>query len=181
MKQKKKFLIFYGMDLKIIEEVFYLFEKLLYVIAILFLIFSYFKDKQKTKKALKKSWKSFMNIFPLLSGIILLMGLVLTLLSPKIISNVIGGNSGFLGMLTTSIIGAITLIPGFIAFPLASSLLDLGAGVVQVAVFVSTLMMVGIVTAPLEIEYFGKKETLYRNFFSFIFSFIIAVVIGVVV
>jgi uncharacterized membrane protein YraQ (UPF0718 family) len=83
-------------------------------------------------------------------------------------------------MLITAVIGAITLIPGFIAFPLAASLLERGAGISQIAVFVSTLMMVGIVTAPLEIEYFGKKETLLRNALSFLFSFIAAAVIGAV-
>lgn len=84
-------------------------------------------------------------------------------------------------MLTTAVIGAITLIPGFIAFPLAASLLEKGAGITQMAVFVSTLMMVGIVTMPLEIQYFGRKEALLRNAFSFLFSFIVAAVIGVVV
>lgn len=50
----------------------------------------------------------------------------------------------------------------------------------QIAVFVSTLMMVGIVTMPLEIKYFGKKATILRNSLAFVFSFIVAIVIGVV-
>lgn len=158
-----------------------MFEKTLYIIAISFLVSSYVKDKNKTKKGLKKAWKSFMNIFPAFSGILLLIGLVLTILSPDVISSIIGNKTGFLGMLVTSIIGSITLIPGFIAFPLAASLMEKGAGVAQIAVFVSTLMMVGLVTVPLEIEYFGKKETLLRNSFSYIFSFIAAAIIGMVV
>lgn len=142
---------------------------------------SYYKDREKTKKGLKKAWKSFLNVFPAFAGVLALTGLVLTLLSPDLISRLIGQNTGLLGMLVTSLIGAITLIPGFIAFPLAASLLEKGAGITQIAVFVSTLMMVGIVTAPLEIEYFGKKETLLRNAFSFLFSFVVATVIGLVV
>lgn len=158
-----------------------MFEKTLYVVAVSSLMLSYYKDREKTKKGLKKAWKSFLNVFPAFAGVLALTGLVLTLLSPDLISRLIGQNTGLLGMLVTSLIGAITLIPGFIAFPLAASLLEKGAGITQIAVFVSTLMMVGIVTAPLEIEYFGKKETLLRNAFSFLFSFVVATVIGLVV
>ena len=51
----------------------------------------------------------------------------------------------------------------------------------QIAAFVSTLMMVGVVTMPVEIKYFGKKATLLRNGAAFIFSFVVALIIGMVV
>jgi len=157
------------------------FTIVLYLISIGFLIISFTKDKKKTRMALVKSWKSFMNILPSFAGVLALIGLVLTMLSPEIISKIIGANTGIIGMIVTSIIGAITLIPGFVAFPLAASLLQKGAGVMQIAVFISTLMMVGIVTMPLEMKYFGKKEAVLRNLFAYIFSFIVAFVIGMVV
>ncbi|HHW03987.1 MAG TPA: permease [Thermoanaerobacterales bacterium] len=153
----------------------------LYSISIVLLIISFIKDKQKTRMALNKSWKSFISILPAFAGVLALVGLVLTILTPEIISGIIGANTGIIGMIVTSIIGAITLIPGFVAFPLAASLLQKGAGVMQIAVFVSTLMMVGFVTMPLEMKYFGKKETILRNLFAYIFSFIVAFVIGMVV
>ncbi|MDD2574723.1 MAG: permease [Bacillota bacterium] len=158
-----------------------MFEILLYAAAVSLLGLSYYKDREKTKKGLKKAWKSFLNVFPAFAGVLALTGLALSIISPDFISRFIGNSTGFLGMLTTAVIGAITLIPGFIAFPLAASLLEKGAGITQMAVFVSTLMMVGIVTMPLEIQYFGRKEALLRNAFSFLFSFIVAAVIGVVV
>jgi uncharacterized membrane protein YraQ (UPF0718 family) len=77
-------------------------------------------------------------------------------------------------------IGSITLIPGFIAFPLAKILLENGAGISQIAAFISTLMMVGIITIPLEIKYWGKKATFIRNALAFIFSIIIAMTMGVI-
>ena len=51
----------------------------------------------------------------------------------------------------------------------------------QIGAFISTLMMVGVVTIPVEIKYFGKKMTLLRNFMAFILSFFVAYVIGKVV
>ena len=75
--------------------------------------------------------------------------------------------------------GCITLIPGFVAFPLAASLLAAGAGYAQIAVFISTLMMVGIATLPLEIKYFGRKTALKRNVLALISAMLTSSVIGV--
>ncbi|MDI3533832.1 MAG: hypothetical protein PWQ82_197 [Thermosediminibacterales bacterium] len=158
-----------------------MFTTVLYIVSIIFLGISFYKDKKKTKTALLKAWKSFMNVFPAFAGVLALVGLMLTVLTPEIISKIIGSNTGILGMFIASIVGAITLIPGFVAFPLASSLLEKGAGVEQIAVFVSTLMMVGFVTMPLEIKYFSRKEAFLRNSFSYIFSFVVAFIIGMVV
>jgi uncharacterized membrane protein YraQ (UPF0718 family) len=152
----------------------------LYLLAVIFLIVSFIKDKKKTKMALKKAWKSFENIMPQFLTILALLGIVLALLSPEVIANLLGQKAGWLGMMIASIIGSITLIPGFIAFPIAALLLKNGAGYAQIAVFVSTLMMVGIITLPLEFKYFGKKISIMRNTFAYLFSFIVALVIGVV-
>jgi hypothetical protein len=64
---------------------------------------------------------------------------------------------------------------------MAALLLNSGAGYMQIAVFVSTLMMVGVVTLPVEIKYFGKKVTFLRNLIAFLFSFFVAYIIGRVV
>ncbi len=157
-----------------------MFEVILYIIAVTFLSFSFFRDHKKTKMALMKSWKAFENIVPALLGVLTLIGLVLTVLSPHVITVALGQNTGFWGMILTSIIGAITLIPAFVAFPMAASLLTGGAGTMQIAVFVSSLTMVGTVTAPLEAKYFGWKTTILRNGFAYLFSFIAAIIIGMV-
>ena len=157
-----------------------MFTIILYVAAAALLILSFFKDKKKTKMALKKAWKSFENILPQFLSILVIIGIMLAVLSPEIISKLIGKESGWMGMITAALIGSITLIPGFVAFPLAAALLKSGAGFMQIAVFISTLMMVGIVTIPVEIKYFGKKAAILRNLLAFGFSFVVAIVIGVV-
>lgn len=58
---------------------------------------------------------------------------------------------------------SITLITGFIAFPLAQVMLEMGVGVMRVAIFVSTLMMAGVVSAPMETRFFNRKTILLRN------------------
>lgn len=154
-----------------------MFTRALYIISFGLLILSFAKDRDKTRAAVSKAIRAFLNIMPDFATVLAIVGLMLTFLSPGTVANIIGKETGILGMFITSIVGAITLIPGFVAFPLAKSLLDMGAGIMQIAVFISTLMMVGFVTAPLEIKYFGKKVTFLRNTFAYIFSFIVAIVI----
>ncbi len=154
---------------------------ILVIITVTLLIFSYYKDKRKTKKALNKAWKAFENILPQFLGIIMLVGMLMAIFNADLISKIIGTQSGWLGVSLSAIVGAITLIPGFISFPTAKMLLDNGAGYMQIGAFISSLMMVGVITAPVEIKYFGKKLTIMRNVLAFIFSFLVAFIIGKVV
>jgi uncharacterized membrane protein YraQ (UPF0718 family) len=154
---------------------------ILYSITILLLLLSYLKDKNKTTSALKKAWKSFENIMPQFLGIIFLVGITLALLKPEVISNIIGRNSGIYGVFIASVVGSITIMPTFVAFPTADMLLKNGAGYAQVGALVTTLTMVGVVTLGMESKFIGKKTALLRNFIAFLFSFVAAFVIGKVV
>lgn len=151
-----------------------------YVLALSGLALSFFKSREKTKLALKKAWKSFENLLPQLLAILIIIGVMLAVLTPEQISGLLGTESGWVGVLIAAAIGSITLVPAFVAFPLAAALLQNGAGYMQIAAFVSTLMMVGIVTMPLEKQYFGKKATIARNGLAFIFSLVVALIMGIV-
>lgn len=151
----------------------------LYSLAILALIVSTVKSRQKTMLALKKAWKSLENILPQLLTILLVIGIALAILTPGQISRFIGGESGWMGTFIAIAIGSITLVPGPVAFPLASALLENGAGYMQLAAFISSLTMVGVVTMPMEISYFGKKSTVLRNSLALGFSVFVAVAMGV--
>lgn len=154
---------------------------ILYIMAIFGLTYSFFKSKIRTKMAIKKALKSFENLLPQFLGILILIGIVLSVMDKNMISSLIGERSGIIGFIISGIIGSITLIPGFVAMPLIASLLKVGAGYTQMTMFLSTLMMVGIVTLPMEIEYFGKKITYIRNVACFIASIFIALIIGKVI
>jgi len=152
-----------------------------YVLAAALLAISYLRDRKRTRQAVGKGLRSLANIIGEFSAVLIVVGIMLTVVSPQAISSLLGAQSGWVGMLLSSLLGSITLIPGFVAFPLAKSLLDRGAGVVQVAVLLSTLMMVGVVTLPIEIKYLGRKEALLRNGLAYIWSLIAALIIGWVV
>ena len=155
-----------------------MFTIILYCAAGGLLVLSSFKSREKTKKALKKAWKSFENILPQFLTVLLIIGMMLAVLDEGTISKLLGTESGVLGMGIAAVIGSVTLIPGFVAFPLAASLLKAGAGYGQITMFVTTLMMVGVVTLPVESKYFGRKATLRRNLFALIYAVCISFVIG---
>ncbi|SHJ71629.1 permease [Parasporobacterium paucivorans] len=152
-----------------------------YGLAIALLAVSFFKDKKKTKTALKKAWRAFENILPEFLTVIFLVGFLLAVLNTETISKIIGAESGWIGVVLAAVIGSVTLIPGFVAFPTAAILLENGAGYTQIAAFLSTLMMVGVITLPVEMKYFGKKISIIRNVLAFFFSFAVAAIIGMVV
>jgi uncharacterized membrane protein YraQ (UPF0718 family) len=154
---------------------------ILYLAAGLGLGISFFKDRKKTTMALNKAMKAFESILPQFLVVLILVAITLSVLDTTTISRFLGTKSGIFGVLAASLVGAITLIPGFIAFPAAAALLRNGAGATQIAAFVSSLMMVGVVTLPMEIKHFGKRAALMRNIFAFGFSMLAALFVGWVV
>jgi len=151
---------------------------ILLIITVVVLIISLILDKNKTVAGIKSGWKMFLKILPALLNILILVSIILYLLPSQTISHWLGRGSGFTGMAIAAIIGSISLIPGFIAFPLASLLLKSGVAYSVIAVFITTLMMVGVVTLPLEAKYFGWRVAILRNGLSFIGALFIGVIIG---
>ena len=152
-----------------------------YSLALILTILSFINDRKKTKLGLKKAWKAFENILPQLLVVLLIVGIMLSVLNAAFIAKIIGKDSGIMGIILAAVFGSITMIPPFVSLPTAAALLKTGAGYAQIAVFISTLMMVGIITLPLEIKYFGSKIAIGRNALAFLFSFIVAGIIGLVV
>ncbi|MCK5849156.1 MAG: permease [Caldisericia bacterium] len=153
---------------------------ILYILIILLFTISFKKDRKKTKEALKKSWKSLDHILPEFLFVVVIVGIAIAFLDPDTISTLIGKQSGWIGVTLCNLVGSITLIPGMIAFPTAAMMINNGAGYMQIGAFISSLMMVGVVTMPMEIKYFGKKLTVIRNVFAFIFTFFVAYIISIV-
>lgn len=144
------------------------------------LILSFLSDRQKTVLALKKAWKAFTGIFPEFLMIVVATGLILAYMTPSLVASIVGTESGAVGVLLASVAGSVTLMPGFVAFPMASLLLSKGAGIVQIGAFVSALMMVGVVTFSLERKTFGTRVALMRNGLAWLFSLAVAAILGLV-
>ena len=151
----------------------------LYIITGLALVISLIVSREKTLKAVKIAAKRLVNILPAFLIMLILVSIVLFLVPDKVISDYLGGNNKFIGVLFASFFGSITLMPGFIAFPLCGILLKKGVLYMVLSAFTTTLMMVGILTYPIEKQYFGARVTIIRNTISLLIALIIAVVTGI--
>lgn len=156
-----------------------IFTIIFWVIAIVLFVISIVKNKKKTFEAMKKSKGMMGNMMGEIVAIIFLIGLVLTFIPPETIKAILGSSNTIVSTFISAIVGSITLIPAFVAFPLVGSLVDAGASIVPAVAFLTTLTMVGIVTFPLEKKEFGTKFAIVRNLLSFGFAIIISLVMGV--
>ncbi len=152
---------------------FWIIGGILFIIAIL-------KGKGGAKESMKKSRGMMKNMLGDIIGIIFLIGLLLTFIPPQTIKTVLGSENVVFSSLVAALIGSVTLIPAFVAFPLVGSFVDAGASIVPGVAFLTTLTMVGVVTFPLENKEFGLKFALSRNVLSFSAAIVIAVLMGVI-
>ncbi len=140
--------------------------------AVLTLI-SFVFDKQKTIKGIKKGIMMFVKILPTLLSVIILVSVVLYFVSDEILIKYLGKDAGIEAYISAAIIGAVSIIPGFISYPLAGILVDTGVSYSVISVFVTTLKMVGILTIPLEAKFFGYKISILRNSLAFLGALIV--------
>ncbi len=151
-----------------------------WIAGVVLLILSILKNKEKSKEAMKKSQGMMKNMIGDIVGIIFMIGLILTFVPPETIEKVLGSGNTVLASLAAALVGSITLIPAFVAFPLVGSFIDAGASIVPGVAFLTTLTMVGVVTFPLERKEFGTRFAVTRNLLSFGAAFSIAILMGVI-
>jgi len=151
----------------------------LYIVTGLALVVSLIINREKTLRALKISGRRFINIVPAFLIMLILVSIVLFLIPDEVIVKYLGSNNKFFAVLIASFFGSITLMPGFIAFPLCGILLTKGILYMVLAAFTTTLMMVGILTYPIEKRYLGIRVTIMRNVISFFIALVVAVMVGI--
>ena len=152
--------------------------QILIFISVVCLILSLAVDRKKTFEGIKRGLKMFLNLLPALLTVLILVSVFLYLVPDKTIIKLLGAKSGVIGVAIAAAVGSIALIPAFIAFPLAKILLVKGVSYTVVAVFITTLIMVGVLTLPIEFKYFGKKAAIMRNALSFFGAIIVGLLIG---
>lgn len=141
------------------------------------------KQAAKTKKqdsrppfiqVLKKSAMSFLSMTPLLLGVIGLVGIFQTMVTPEILSTLFNGNPLFDTLIGT-LSGGISAGNPIISYVLGGELLKQGVSLYAVSAFILSWVTLGLIQIPAEVEVFGKRFTLYRNILAFVFTLIIAV------
>jgi len=150
----------------------------LYLITIVAMLVSLVLDWRKTLRALQIATRRFLHILPALLLMTALVSIILFLVPETLIARHLGTENIWLGTAIAALFGSITLMPGFIAYPLCGLLLDKGVTYLVLGVFSTTLMMVGTVTFPLERQYFGTSVALLRNLIALVIALIVGLSVG---
>lgn len=151
----------------------------IYGLAVSLTITSAVFNIDKTKQGIKKGFKAFIKLMPVLIPLFMFVGILMTLVNPELISRMLGEESGLLGVIMGLIVGSVTFMPPFVAFPLGRELLDSGAAYPQVAGFLVTLMSVGVVYFAAESIFFSKKAAFVRNLISFAGAIVVVLIVMV--
>lgn len=154
--------------------------KTLYFATVLCLVISFIMDRQKTYKALIIAAKKIKKILPSFIVLLIMVSILLYVLPEHLIAKYLGIDNKWLAVFVSALLGSVSVIPGFIAFPLSGLLQKNGIPYMVLASFTTTLMMVGVLSYPVERVYLGTKTTLIRNAFSLLLALIVSLCVGLI-
>ena len=150
------------------------------IFTIILISISFILDKAKTIKGIRKGITHFIKILPTLTSVIVIISVVLYFISNDFMTEHLGEGSGPMAYISAAAIGSISILPGFIAYPLASILVKSGVSFAVISVFITTLKMVGFVIIPIEAKYFGLKTALIRNSLSFVGALLVGGIMAII-
>ena len=132
-------------------------------ISLVAIVLSGLANWRKTLEGVKRGALMFAKLLPTLINVLVLVSIVLYVVPQERLVLWMGESSGVMGYVIAGLAGSLSLIPGFIAFPLSSVLIKSGVSYPVLAMFITTLLMVGVFTLPVEQKYFGWRVALIRN------------------
>lgn len=125
-------------------------------------------------KSARKTLNSFVQVIPLLIGVLLLISLVNAAVPPQVYSNLFTGIplvDPFLGAIFGSVAGGNPIT----SYIIGGELVAIDISIAAVTAFILSWVSVGLISLPAEIEVMGRRFAVARNLFSFVFSIVIAV------
>jgi len=136
-------------------------------------------DKGALVHATRSSAKQFINLLPILVGVVLLTGLFNAFVSKDFLASIFSGNMA-LDTLWGACFGSIFAGNPINSYIIGGELLKYGISLFAVTALIITWVTVGLVQLPAEIAALGRRFALLRNGLSFILSMPIAVITVVI-
>jgi len=153
---------------------------IIYVLTAILLVLSLIASRRKTVQALRVALRRLTGIAPAFVVMLVLVAVALYLTPEETMLRVLAPESKWAAVGTAVGVGSVSIMPGFVAFPLCGVLLERGALYMVLSAFSTTLMMVGVVTFPMERSYLGARLAVVRNVASILIALVVAVVTGLV-
>ena len=155
-----------------------MFTSILFLAALGGVALSWIRDQGRTRAALAYAGRAGIGVTPPILALTAGVGLTMAVIPPAAIASLFHAH-GAAGFFLLSGLGALLTIPAPVAYPLAGSLFRMGASLPALASFITTLTMVGLLTAPLEVKAFGRRFTIIRQTLSLVLALLIGALMGV--
>jgi len=130
---------------------------------------------QRLKNPVMKSARALYNSFPVLAGVVFLVGLANTLI-PKSAYAAVFSKNVILDSFIGGFIGSILAGNPITSYVLGGEMIAQGISMVAVIAFMVTWVTVGIVQLPAESILLGKDFAIKRNISSFLLSIFVALI-----
>lgn len=125
-------------------------------------------------KVLKNAAVSFAATFPLLLGVILLVGAAQSLVSQEMLASLFGHGS-LVDTLIGTLVGAVASGNPSIGYMVGGELLGQGVSLFAITSFILAWVTLGIIGLPAEIGVFGLRFTVVRNLLSVVFTVLLSI------
>ena len=129
--------------------------------------------RQRIKQSLKKTVRTFINLLPIIIGMLLLTSLVITLL-PQQLPTDLFGSSDVQDALIGASAGSIAVGHPLASYLLGGELLSSGVSLVAVTALILSWVTVGIAQLPAEALILGTRFAIWRNVLCFFSAVAIA-------
>lgn len=107
-------------------------------------------------------WDYFVEMMEILPAVVVLMGLFQVWISRELVIKYLGGKSGLKGIGLSIFFGTLPAGPLYIAFPLAAMLLQKGARISNVVIFLSAFACIKSAQELVELQFLGASFMLAR-------------------
>ena len=129
--------------------------------------------RNKLRYSATKTLQTFINILPVVFGMLLLTSLVVKLFPSNISAGLFGQNNFFDALLGATF-GGIAAGHPLVSYVLGGELLTSGVSLFAVTALIVSWVTVGMVQLPAEALMLGKRFAIYRNILCYLFSIVIA-------
>ena len=145
------------------------------ILIIMLALLSIFPDKKEI--VFSTSWDFFIEMILILPAVMVILGLFAVWVPKDIVVKHLGKASGIKGIFLAIILGALPTGPLYVAFPMAAALLEKGAKISNIIIFLSAWACIKIPQEMVELQFLGVKFMFLRLILTIIFVIIMGLFI----
>ena len=129
--------------------------------------------RERIVRSSRKAVKSLWNAVPIVSAVVLLVGLFQTYVTPAHVSTVFGNHPAVDVLIGTGI-GSVSTGNAITSYVLGGELLGEGVSLLAVTAFIVSWVTIGVVQFPAEASVLGRRFALARNLTGIILAIVVS-------